>query len=50
MKILVAVVDLCCVDFSVWVDKNPDAVKRTGEEYSGRIVDLNLVMKLVTDV
>ena len=50
MKILVAVVDLCCVDFSVWVDKNPDAVKRTGEEYSGRVVNLNLVMKLVTDV
>ena len=51
MKILVAVVDLCCVDFSVWVDKKPVTVKRTGEEYSGRIVvDLNLVMKLVTDV
>ena len=53
VKILVAVVDLCCViivDFSAWVDKKLVAVKRTGEEYSGRIVDLNLVMKLVTDV
>ena len=53
VKILVAVVDLCCViivDFSAWVDKKLVAVKRTGEEYSGRVVNLNLVMKLVTDV
>ena len=52
-KILVAVVDLCCVinvDFLVWVVKKAVAVKRTGEEYLERVVDLNLVMELVTDV
>ena len=53
VKILVAVVDLCCVinvDFLVWVVKKAVAVKRTGEEYLERVVDLNLVMELVTDV
>ena len=49
----VAVVDLCCVinvDFLVWVVKKAVAVKRTGEEYLERVVNLNLVMELVTDV
>ena len=53
VKILVAVVDWCCVinvDFLVWVVKKAVAVKRTGEEYLERVVDLNLVMELVTDV
>ena len=53
VKILVAVVDLCCVinvDFLVWVVKKAVAVKRTGEEYLERVVNLNLVMELVTDV
>ena len=46
----VAVVDLCCVDFLFWVVKKAVAVKRTGEEYLERVVNLNLVMELVTDV
>ena len=53
VKISVAVVDLCCVinvDFLFWVVKKAVAVKRTGEEYLERVVNLNLVMELVTDV
>ena len=53
VMISVAVVDLCCVinvDFLVWVVKKAVAVKRTGEEYLERVVNLNLVMELVTDV
>ena len=53
VMISVAVVDLCCVinvDFLFWVVKKAVAVKRTGEEYLERVVNLNLVMELVTDV